>query len=104
MKKIDKFKNLINTIIYVRNACAHGGVIFDLKTPKGISQLPHFKFNNGNRHSLDSTIRVISFFLNQISNNRKNELDKEIESLFNSHRENNDIKTIIEEKIGYSYI
>jgi abortive infection bacteriophage resistance protein len=104
VKNIDKFKNLINTIVYVRNACAHGGVIFDLKTPKGISQLPHFKFNNGNRHSLDSTIRVISFFLNQISNNRKNELDKEIELLFNSHRENNEIKTIIEEKIGYSYI
>jgi len=103
IKNVEKFKNLINTIIYVRNACAHGGVIFDLKTPKGISKVPHFNFYKDNRHSLDSAIRVIQFLLQKISTNRKEELEKGIKKLFDSHKENPDIKRIIEEKIGYSF-
>ncbi|MCB9194851.1 MAG: Abi family protein [Flavobacteriales bacterium] len=103
VRNTDKFKNLINTIVFVRNACAHGGVIFDLKTSKGISKMPQFDFHNENRHSLDSAIRVIQFILQQISINRKNELETDIKNLFESHRNTPEIKKIIEEKIGYHY-
>jgi len=36
---VDKFINLMETIVYIRNTCAHGGVLFDLKLPKGISAI-----------------------------------------------------------------
>lgn len=103
VKNVDKFKNLINTIIFVRNACAHGDVIFDLKTPKGISKLPQFDFHKNNRHSLDSAIRVMLFILGQISESRKNDLINELKELFDSQFKILEIRNIIEEKIGYNF-
>lgn len=100
---LSKFLNLMETIVYIRNVCAHGGVLFDLKTPKGISILPSLNFNNNNRHSLDSIIKIILFFLETISNDRKLELEKCLEDLFSKHKDNVVIKELIESNIGYVY-
>lgn len=98
-----KFINLLETIILVRNICAHGDVLFDLRTPKGISVIPSISFNNNDRSSLDSCIKVISYFLGQISTNRQSELDQHIKELFDYHIDNENIKRIIIEKINYKY-
>lgn len=97
---IKKFKNLINTMVFVRNACAHGNVIFDLKTPKGISSLPALNFHNGDRHSLRSAVLVILYFLDQISQNRKKELEQEFDNLIEKNCEDPVLKKIIETKMG----
>ncbi len=80
VKNMNKFISLIETLVLLRNTCAHGGVLFDLKIPKGISKIPEINYNNRDRHSLDSTIRVLIFILGKISVNRRNELIEEIES------------------------
>jgi abortive infection bacteriophage resistance protein len=103
IRNLNNFVNLIETIVYVRNTCAHGGVLFDLQTPKGISILPCLNFNDNNRHSLDSSIKIILFILNKISNGRMNDLEKTIGELFIEHKENLIIKNIIENKIGFQY-
>lgn len=100
---LSKFINLFDTIVYVRNTCAHGGVLFDFKTPKGIALLPSISFNDNNRHSLDSAIKIISFVLKSISNERKNELENDLNLLFLRHSENEIIKEIIVKKIGYKF-
>lgn len=100
---LKKFINIMETIVYVRNTCAHGGVLFDLKTPKGISALPNLKFNNNDRHSLDSAIKAIMYVLYQISPNRKDDLQKQITNLFIMNRKNEILKNIIEDKIGFEY-
>lgn len=100
---LSKFINLFDTIVYVRNTCAHGGVLFDFMTPKGIALLPSISFNDNNRHSLDSAIKIISFVLESISNERKNELETDLNVLFLKHSENEIIKEIIVKKIGYKY-
>ncbi|MCW2119100.1 Abi family protein [Flavobacterium sp. 7A] len=100
---LSKFINLFDTIVYVRNTCAHGGVLFDFKTPKGIASLPNISFNNNNRHSLDSAIKIISFILKSVSNERANDLDRDLNQLFNKHSENEIIKGIIENKIGFKF-
>lgn len=100
---LSKFINLFDTIVYVRNTCAHGGVLFDFKTPKGIALLPSISFNDNNRHSLDSAIKIISFVLKSISNERKNELENDLNLLFLKHSENEVIKEIIAKKIGYKF-
>lgn len=100
---LSKFINLFDTIVYVRNTCAHGGVLFDFMTPKGIALLPSISFNDNNRHSLDSAIKIISFVLKSISNERKNELETDLNVLFLKHSENEIIKEIIVKKIGYKY-
>lgn len=100
---LSKFINLFDTIVYVRNTCAHGGVLFDFMTPKGIAILPSISFNDNNRHSLDSAIKIISFVLKSISNERKNDLENDLNALFLKHSENEVIKEIIVNKIGYKY-
>tara|TARA_B110000240_G_C13461321_1_gene436794 strand:+ start:749 stop:1036 length:288 start_codon:yes stop_codon:yes gene_type:complete len=91
----------MNTIKYIRNTCAHSGVIFDLKTPKGIKPPPNTIFNKNNRHSLDSSIKTILCILSVISENRKKEMENKIDELFKKHAINPVVKTIIEQKIGY---
>ena len=69
----------------------------------GTSSIPEINYNNRDRHSLDSTIRVLIFILGKISINRRNELIEEIESKFGEHKKNSIIKKIIETKINYSF-
>lgn len=103
IQNLDKFINLMETMVYVRNACAHGDVLFDLQTPKGISILPGMTFNDQNRHSIDSSIKVILRFLDTISVNRKAELMKQIDDIFVKHKDNEVLMEIIETKIGYKF-
>jgi abortive infection bacteriophage resistance protein len=100
---LNKFINLMDTIVFVRNTCAHGGVLFDFQTPKGIAVLPHVRFNNNNRHSLDSAIKIILCILDIISKTRKTELEESLNTLLRSHFDNENIKSIIETKIGYKH-
>jgi abortive infection bacteriophage resistance protein len=100
------FENYINTIIFIRNTCAHSGVLFDLNTPKEIKITPLINFRNykNNRHSLDSCIKVVLYFLDTISNGRKNEIETQLKELFAKNSSNDIIKEIIENKIGYRNI
>lgn len=100
---LDKFSNFLETIILVRNSCAHGDVLFDLKTPKGISVIPGLNFNNNDRNSLDSCIKVISYFLNHISSNRKQEMEQEINDLFHKFNDDPCLKKVIEEKTNFIF-
>ncbi|WP_430811869.1 MULTISPECIES: Abi family protein [unclassified Carboxylicivirga] len=103
VRNVKKFENLMNTVVHIRNICAHGGVLFDLQLPKGISAHPAITFNNNNRHSLDSAIKVVHYILSQISSNRAADLDNEIKMLFDKCAANQSLKSIIEDKIGYSF-
>lgn len=103
IKNLSKFMNIMDTIVFIRNTCAHSGVIFDLNLPKGISIVPGIEFNKNNRSSLDSSIKIILFILDKISNGRKNDLEIEINTLFLAYKENEIIKNIIEKQIGYEY-
>ncbi len=101
IKKVKVFLNYFKTIIFIRNICAHSGLLFDCNTPKEIETTPLITFNNNNRHSLDSSIKVILYFLEKISIGRKNIIEKELIDLFSSYEENAVITKIITEKIGY---
>ena len=103
VKNLAKFISLMETLVLLRNTCAHGGVLFDFKVPKGISKIPEIEFNNNDRMSLDSSIKVVLFFLNQISNDRKRDLDKSITELFEKYRDNAFVKEIIQNEIKFEY-
>lgn len=101
-RSVKTFQNFFQTIIFIRNICAHSGLLYDSNTPKEISTTPFFKFNNNNKHSLDSAIKVILYFLEKISNDRKIKIENEIGTLFDSFEGNDLIIKIITDKIGYS--
>jgi abortive infection bacteriophage resistance protein len=99
---IAKFEKLMDVIVYVRNYCAHSGVIFDLRNTYGIPKLPFYDFNNNDRHCLDSCIKIIIFILSTISINRANELRQHIDNLFVEYLNKGDeITQIITSKINY---
>ncbi len=98
-----KFKSLLETVILVRNICAHGDVLFDLKTPKGIAVIPELNFNNKDRNSLDSCIKVVYYFLGHISKNRQKDMKRDIEEIFEGVKNNKALKDIVTGSINYNY-
>lgn len=104
IKNLQKFINLMETIVYVRNVCAHGGVLFDLKLPKSISAIPDINFNSQNRCSLDDSLKVVLFILGKISENRKEDIQNQLDNLFSKHFDNKTVKNVIEQQIGYKKI
>lgn len=102
VKDVDKFIKLMETIVFVRNYCAHGGIMFDLRNTYGIPKLPYYEFNDKDRHCLDSCMKVIIFILSQISENRSNQLSKELNNLFLDYDQKDfEISNIIGGKINY---
>lgn len=104
IKKPNKLQNFLNTLVFVRNSCAHSGVIYDLHINEGVSGIPETPFNDNYSHSLDAAIKALFYLLNNVSISRKNELEKQLTDLFNKFEENPVIKEIIENKLGYRYI
>lgn len=105
IKKVSVFENYLKTAVFVRNICAHGGCLFDSNTPTEIKLTPFINFNQNenNRHSLDSQIKVLLYLINQISENRYCDYKNEIDKLFNSFKENEEIANVIRTKIGYIF-
>jgi len=102
VRDVQKFEKLMDVIVFVRNYCAHSGVIFDLRNIYGILKLPYFNFNDNDRHCLDSCMKVILFILSNISNNRANELNANLQNLLSKYAlKDLDIKWIVEKKINY---
>ena len=101
IKKVKVFQNFLKTVIFIRNICAHSGILFDSNTPKEIETTPLILFNKNNRHSLDSSIKVILYFLGTISESRKNIIENEIIALFDKYSHSIAIQKIINEKICY---
>ncbi|TXF75915.1 Abi family protein [Chryseobacterium sp.] len=99
-----KFIKILETIVFVRNYCAHSGVMFDLRNTYGIPILPDYNFNNNDRHCLDSCMKVIIFILSQISPNRSSELIDSLENLLLLYsKKDSTINDIIEKKINFIY-
>jgi len=101
LNNLKTFINFIHTIKFIRNICAHAGVLYDLNLPQGIYKIPRTKFNDNNNQSLDAGIKTISFILKNISEERHNDLNNEINKLFKEYENNETIKLIITDKIGY---
>lgn len=97
----NKFENLMTTVVLIRNICSHGDVLYDFKTPRGLSVVPGIDFDGSDRSSLNACIKVISYFLEHISPNRKTDFLDEIDELFSKNTKNEVIKKIITEKINY---
>ncbi len=100
IKNIKKFTNLMETILFLRNSCAHGDALFDLKTPKGISVIPQIELNN-DRNSIYSCIKIVYYFLGTISENRKEEMINQVEKIFNAFKDNENINNIIKYSVKY---
>jgi abortive infection bacteriophage resistance protein len=82
VKKTAVFEQYIETVRRVRNICAHGGILFDLSLPKGITNGPAGRFSIHHSHKLTATIQVIEFLLQTVSKNRVKDMQQDIKEAF----------------------
>lgn len=101
LKKFTKLQNYLGITLFIRNACAHGAVIYDIKTHKEIEKIPLLNFNNNDRHSLDSAIKVIHYLLTFISKNRADEFDLDVKRLIDKTLINKELKAIVLKKMNF---
>jgi len=103
IESLSVFHNYLNTILFIRNICAHSDLLYDSHTPLGIKSTPMIPITQKKRHSLSSSIKIICYFLEKISKKRSVEINEEIENLFHSFIDNKKIKHIISHKIGFEF-
>lgn len=76
-----QFNNYINTVRKLRNYCAHGKVLYDLKLDEAISSGPLGNLGN-HKAMLSGMYMVLKYLLNKISANRVKEMQAEILKAF----------------------
>lgn len=97
----EKFQNIIGAMLELRNACAHGDVLYDFNLPMGLPNFSVFGFVESDRQSIFACYQVLKFLVNSISVNRKNQLESEINELLFKHNGNEVIQKIIETKMKF---
>lgn len=81
IRQVVTFENYMHTIRQVRNTCAHGLLLYDLKLPQGIRRGPAAN-TPSERYNLIGALRVIKFIMKQISSNHADELSASIKNLY----------------------
>jgi abortive infection bacteriophage resistance protein len=94
-------ENYFNTLVEMRNICAHNAILFDHTLYRRLQNGPAIQTTTQNANQVFPAIKVIWYILNNISQNRADEMKNEIISLFNKHKGNDLIRYVIENSIGY---
>lgn len=81
IRQVVTFESYMHTIRQVRNACAHGQYIYDLKLPQGIRRGPAANASS-ERYNLIGALRVIKYVMMQVSANRADDMSKQIKRLY----------------------
>lgn len=81
IRQVVTFESYMHTIRQVRNACAHGLLLYDLRLPQAIRRGPA-AYNSAERNNIIGAIRVINYIVGTISANRADDMSKQIKSLY----------------------
>ena len=76
------FINYIDAIRQLRNACAHGNIIYDIRLSKSIIPGPAGNFIGSKRQRLAGLLGITRYMLKQISQDSADEMWKELGSCF----------------------
>ncbi|MCL2652130.1 MAG: Abi family protein [Candidatus Azobacteroides sp.] len=100
IRNIDTFENYFRAIVEIRNLCAHGSVLFDHKLSIPLRNGIALRIDNQNKNKLFSGIKILHYFIKKISENRANEMEKEINQLFDKFSNILVVSNIINNSIG----
>lgn len=82
IKHLPVFESYLTLIRTIRNACAHGSVLYDIALPTSIRKGPAGAMAESNYQRLHGAIRVILYMIGVVSVNRQQDLKVELEDLF----------------------
>lgn len=81
IRQIVTFENYMHTVRQVRNACAHGLLLYDLRLPQAIRRGPA-AYKPSERNNIIGALRVVKHLMWQVSANRADDMSKQIENLY----------------------
>lgn len=81
IRQVVTFESYMQTIREVRNACAHGHLLYDLKLPRRINRGPARQSTNESGNIIGA-LRVIKYIMGQISSKRANDMSDAIRTLY----------------------
>ncbi|MHA7943570.1 Abi family protein [Formosa sp. 3Alg 14/1] len=102
-RDVSLLNNYLISLINIRNICSHNGVLFDYNQSVGIKRIPNLKYRvkTSNTTNLNASIRLLLFVLSKVSQNRANELETELQILFDKSCENELVNGIVKSKIKF---
>lgn len=89
------FVNYMNIIRNLRNASAHGNVLFDFTPERSIRKGPAMRKDIGKNQNLNGAIHILLYMLKRISVNRHDDCAKEIGNLLCEYKQNKNIAEIL---------
>lgn len=98
--KLTIFTSYFNAIRYLRNQCAHGDVLFDMKFATPLKSGPAGKFNSFTNSNIIGAIEVVKFFLKQISIHRYNDFCHQLNALIDGV-ENDNVAEVLNDITGF---
>lgn len=99
------FFGYIEAVRLVRNACAHGNVLFDFNLYTSVNNGPAGRFIGATRHNLGVALEVIKFLLKTVSSNRCDELERDlIKAAQTLYKKCPSLEPLIESKTGIKYL
>ena len=104
VQNIKVFDNYFKVIRNIRNICSHTRVLYDLSYYETVVKKGVVKISDEEKNSLSAIIKVISYFLQQISANRANDFQNNLKELFLRHSDNERIMKIIKDKSKISLV
>lgn len=81
IRQVVTFESYMHTIRQVRNACAHGLLLYDLRLPLAIRRGPADNTPK-DRNNIIGALRVIKYIMGHISNNRAADLCSSVKILY----------------------
>lgn len=101
IKPIIKFCRTFRGLVHIRNRCAHSAILYNYYLPKSIPTIPKIQYEDDKRNNLDVIIKTVSYILEKISINRKDDFIKEINSCLKNFEDNhNQAYLIYQNKSG----
>lgn len=101
VNKTQVFINYIDTVRHLRNICAHGGVLYDMKLTQAIRRGPAGCFHGIEKSSLYGTLVVTRFLLEQVSVNRAIEMWSQVCKLLSDLCMNHpNLQPVVEKTMG----
>lgn len=104
VRNIKVFDNYFKVIRNIRNICSHTRVLYDLSYYETVVKKGVVKISDEEKNYLSAIIKVISYFLQQISANRANDFQNNLKELFLRHSDNERIMKIIKDKSKISLV
>lgn len=100
VRYVDVFENYIELVRILRNTCAHGSVLFDFKPFKRIKRGPANLESQEEYMNLYGSIKVVHYLLNQVSENRANDMMMELQGILDKYNSYPEIAEILEKCAG----